>query len=254
MDQQVIYERLLEEFDYNLHVYDTIDSTNAEAKRRLLAGKITKPTAIIADHQTAGYGRHGRNFYSPSSVGLYLSLVWPIELTDIVNPGQITTGLAVAAVEAISDVLHIDVGIKWINDLYYLGHKVAGILVEAQNDALVIGIGLNINPTDYPELIQGKVGALTQDKIDRNDLAIRLIQNFDYYFTEAQLDDVMLLYRERSLVIGQPVQLLLDHQEIHGIAENVQADGGLVVRTARGNRTFYSGEITKLSLPDWRYS
>ena len=171
-------------------------------------------------------------------------------------PGKVTTGIAVAAAEALSQEIGVEVGIKWVNDLYYNQRKVAGILVEAvpnttgEDGFLVIGIGLNINPADYPADIAQKAGALTNQTVNRDRLAATLLNYFVRYFS-LDASQVMTAYRQRSLVIGQPVEMAVGNQAITGIAKDVSADGGLVVDVNGQRQTFYSGEITKLTMTGW---
>ncbi|MCL1848592.1 MAG: biotin--[acetyl-CoA-carboxylase] ligase [Clostridiales bacterium] len=116
-----------------LHVYDSVGSTNDVAKEMAMAG--APPfTAVIAESQTMGKGRRGRSFYSPPASGIYLSMV----LRPSFHEGQmllLTTGVAVAACRAIERVCPCQVQIKWVNDLYLRGRKIAGILVEAVSQA-----------------------------------------------------------------------------------------------------------------------
>lgn len=233
--------------------YATIDSTNTAAKRLIGNTQLKTPVAIVADEQTAGYGRHGRQYFSPDQVGVYLTLIWPVADSRTLNPGQVTTSVAVAAATALSVELGVQVGIKWVNDLYYQHKKVAGILVESVGNHLIIGIGLNINPTDYPVDIQAKAGALTDQQVDREHLVASLLNYFVRYFS-LDARDVMRDYRKLSLVIGQQVELVVGKQIIQGRVQDVLDDGGLFVQTDTGQQTFYSGEITKLNMTGWTIS
>ena len=139
--------------EITIHRYGTIDSTNSEAKRYGLSGGAI-PAVFVAREQTAGRGRMGRSFYSPNGTGLYYSMLLPLpEKTD--HAVSLTAAAAVAAAEAISRVLGCEVGIKWVNDLYRDGKKVAGILCESfpyeDKRLAVIGIGINLSTQQFPE-------------------------------------------------------------------------------------------------------
>lgn len=256
MDKTTILADLQTPVTLSVETFTTIDSTNTAAKRLITAGDVIGPMALVADEQTAGYGRYGRQYYSPQATGLYLTLIWPWTDMKTLAPGKVTTGIAVAAAEALSQEIGVEVGIKWVNDLYYNQRKVAGILVEAvpnttgEDGFLVIGIGLNINPADYPADIAQKAGALTNQTVNRNRLAATLLNYFVRYFS-LDASQVMTAYRQRSLVIGQPVEMAVGNQAITGIAKDVSADGGLVVDVNGQRQTFYSGEITKLTMTGW---
>lgn len=143
---------------------DRVDSTNEEARRRLAAGLIHRPTAILAREQTAGRGTRGRTWDSPPDAGLYLSLVLPGDRPPLAVPVddraadaapgpplQLVHTLAagVAAAEAIAEVFAVPVRLKPVNDLLVGGRKLGGILVETtirdgRIASMVIGVGLNL--------------------------------------------------------------------------------------------------------------
>lgn len=238
--------------------FDTIDSTNTEAKRLIANGEITGTTALIANEQSAGYGRHGRSFYSPDATGLYLTVIKPIKQIDVA-PGLITTGIATVAAETLSEQLAVEVGIKWVNDLYYQERKVAGILVEQVEDAttsyLIIGFGLNLLANTFPKGLANKAGALLADvEVNRASLTAALIEAFINYF-ESNSSAILTRYRARSLVIGEYVELLLGQEKLKGRVKAINDQAGLVVETSTGQeKTLYAGEITKLYMTDWTVS
>ncbi|NCB01566.1 MAG: biotin--[acetyl-CoA-carboxylase] ligase, partial [Spirochaetia bacterium] len=134
-----------------LYVYDSIDSTNQEAKR-LLTSDATDCTIILASEQSKGRGRLGRVFYSPQGTGLYLTFIVKQQL-NMNDALRITSVAAVASSRAIEEVVEANISIKWVNDLYKEGKKVAGILTEGVSnfesgkvESIIIGIGINIFP------------------------------------------------------------------------------------------------------------
>ncbi len=112
--------------------YDTLDSTNNEAKRQLAAEEIAdgKMLLIAAEQQTAGRGRLGRSFYSPPDTGIYMSFVFTAaaSLTDAVG---ITGAAAVAVARAVRSLTGKAPQIKWVNDVFLEDKKICGILTEA---------------------------------------------------------------------------------------------------------------------------
>ena len=147
--------------------YDTVDSTNTVCKN-LAAQGAPSGTAVIARRQTAGRGRLGRRFESPAGKGIYLSLVLRPGL-PMTEAQAVTVSAAVAVCRAVKRLCGLDLGIKWVNDLYYNGKKVCGILTEAGADIesgqlewLVVGIGLNLTsrPEDWPEELRSIAGSL----------------------------------------------------------------------------------------------
>ena len=135
-----------------------LDSTNRRAAQLALEGA-PHGTVILAGEQTAGQGRRGRRFASPAGKGLYLSLILRPEGWSLPDTLAVTGSAAVAVRQAVQQLCGIRLGIKWVNDLYYNGKKVCGILTEAftslesgQIDHLVVGIGLNL--TAGPEVLR----------------------------------------------------------------------------------------------------
>ena len=146
------------EYPAPVYVHERLDSSNQTAKRLALAGA-PHGTLVLAGQQSAGRGRMGRRFESPAGKGIYLSLVLrvPVPASEALG---VTVGAAVAVARAVQKLCGIELGIKWVNDLYYQGKKVCGILTEAGTSVesgllewLVVGIGLNLTttPADWPE-------------------------------------------------------------------------------------------------------
>ena len=154
-------ERLLHS---KIQVFEEIDSTNSYAKRLLSeagnlrdgegnlteAGKKLSNSIYIAEKQTAGRGRLGRTFYSPEKNGVYISMIYAPR-GGIKNPALVTALAAVAVKRAIKTLYNLHVQIKWINDIFYNGKKLCGILAEGITnfesgliEAAVVGIGLNV--------------------------------------------------------------------------------------------------------------
>ena len=150
-----------------IHIYDTLQSSNLTAKQLALGGA-PHGTLVLTAHQLAGRGRLGRRFESPVGKGVYLSLVLRPSL-PMTEAQAVTVSAAVAVCRAVKRLCGLDLGIKWVNDLYYNGKKVCGILTEAGADIesgqlewLVVGIGLNLTsrPEDWPEELRPIAGSL----------------------------------------------------------------------------------------------
>lgn len=147
-----------------VQVYDTLESSNRTAKLLALDGA-PHGTLVLTAHQSAGRGRLGRVFESPSGKGVYLSVL----LRPAASAQTATIGAAVAVCRAVQELCGLELGIKWVNDLYYQGKKVCGILTEAGTNLesgrlewLVVGIGLNLTsrPEDWPEELRPIAGSL----------------------------------------------------------------------------------------------
>ena len=130
--------------------FHSLDSTNAEARRRLAQGR-APGFAVFAKAQTAGRGRQGRSWISPDGAGIYLTLTHAVA-EPVSEQGFVSIVAAVAAAEWLEGY-GLFVGIKWPNDLRVEGRKVGGILCERQGADLVIGLGINwsSSPTDLDQ-------------------------------------------------------------------------------------------------------
>ena len=158
-----------------IEAFKEIDSTNIQAKRWLSecgslrtadgeltpAGKNYSNAVIVAEKQTAGRGRSGRTFVSPARTGIYLTVIYAPQ-GGITDPAKITAFSAVAVCRAIKKLYDIQPSIKWINDIFYNGKKICGILTEGTTnfetgiiEAAVIGIGVNIE--DNAEAFGGEL-------------------------------------------------------------------------------------------------
>lgn len=141
----------------NLLRFDTLDSTNAMARRLIASGDITADACLVAREQTAGRGTKTRSWVSPRDAGLYMSIV----LFDVTARGmsmqRITLACGIASAQTLRSEFAIDIRVKPINDLILQGGKLGGILTEANmvNDAiasLIIGVGVNLWETDLGDV------------------------------------------------------------------------------------------------------
>ena len=147
-----------------IHIYDTLQSSNLTAKQLALGGA-PHGTLVLTAHQKAGRGRLGRRFESPAGKGVYLSLILRPTLSAA-DAQSATISAAVAVARAVKALCGLELGIKWVNDLYYQGRKVCGILTEAGTDMesgqlewLVVGIGLgSCAPSARPSTVWTSTG------------------------------------------------------------------------------------------------
>lgn len=238
----------------DVQVFQSIDSTNKFAKSLAVAVP-QQPVAIIANEQTAGYGRQGRAYYSPADDGLYLSLLLPMSGGQALNSGLLTTGVATVVAKTLAQLYDVHPQIKWVNDVIVNNHKVVGIMTEGIADLesgslsyVIIGIGLNLTNSEFPSELAQKAGSLKLAQVDRNQLATELLKRLLALMTTYQAADFMSQYRELSLVIGQNVVVNRYGVEIRGYVRDIADDGALMLVTAAGEQRFTSGEITKVNI------
>lgn len=237
--------------------YKTLDSTNTEARRYAMGGG-SVPALFCADSQTAGRGRMGRSFYSPSGTGIYLSLL--LEVTDDAPASvvKITSAAAVAVGRVIQRLTDKHTSIKWVNDIYLNGRKVCGILAESffsdRKRFVVIGVGINLSTSDFPEELTGVAGSLGVDASEglKQKMAVQICTELCGVYELIKQGDCSYMqeYRERSAVLGKRVTFTENGVSRQGVALSVDDSGGLEIACDGGERiTLNSGEI-KLRLTE----
>ena len=236
-----------EKHERGLILGDCADSTNLKVKEMALHGTAEGVTLIV-DRQTGGRGRLGRQFHSPEG-GLYLSTLLRPTHPD---PGRITCAAAVAAARAIESLCDAQIDVKWVNDLYLNGRKVAGILAEGvlapdgTLAAVVLGIGINLGAMTFPPDLQPIATSLGNEgyRLTREDVAATFLNEWEQVYT-ADTASVMAEYRRRNLVLGRQVTVTRGCEIYSATAESITDEGHLVVRTADNElRTLSSGEVS----------
>ena len=231
--------------DFAVFCFDLIDSTNTEARRYALSGG-SAPAVFIAREQSAGRGRMGRSFYSPSATGLYLSVLLDIQPDDAV---RLTTSAAVAVRRAVLRTANTDLKIKWVNDLYLLDKKVAGILAEAivadGRPLTVLGVGINLC-TDFGSTeLEGIAGSIGASEDIRIPLATSFIRELCSVLFRETPTDIIKEYKENSCVIEKPIVFTENGNSFFGRAVDITEQGHLRVQLEDGReKTLSSGEIS----------
>ena len=236
---------------YLPHVRSTNDTIRQLAEQHAPEG-----TVVIAGEQTNGKGRMNRTFYSPKHTGIYMSLLLRPKI-PLQQATFITTAAAVAAAQAIQSVTGAQVGIKWVNDLYYNNKKVCGILTEAAIDIeggglryAVLGIGINISPPKdgFPEHLRTIAGSLLQQpgvNSVRAKIIAAFLNRFGFYYTHLSEKTFMAEYRSRSIVLGKQVQVLLKDGSKTALVTDIDNNVNLHVQYADGGKqVLASGEIS----------
>lgn len=228
-----------------IHLYDTIDSTNNEAKRRSTTDRGVHLYASM--HQSAGRGRRGHSFYSPKGTGLYMTLSLPIG-ERLSSVQKITCAAGVAVCEAIAALSDLHPQIKWVNDILVGGKKVAGILTELISDsdnrpsAVIVGIGLNLHTADFPAEFAERAGNLGD--IEVNALCGTIASNLINLCENLDDHSVIEAYKALNLCIGQFVRYTDNGATYTAKAVDINADGSLVVEKDGIRIPLNSGEIS----------
>lgn len=246
-----------------LRFFDSIDSTNSFLKAMAHEGA-PEGLVAVADEQTGGRGRLGRNWSSSRGMGVWMSVL----LRPRLHPAKvqaITPAAAVAVCRALEPFLDERPGIKWPNDVLVDGKKVCGILTELSAESemvswVVVGMGLNVNQaaSDFQEDIRSRASSVSMCMkpgltADRCILAAELLNRFEQVyrsFLESGPDPIIKEWKEWSVTLGKKVALIGNGTETMADALDIGEDGRLIVRLPDGSvKGVYSGEIS-LRSPD----
>ena len=221
-----------------IYHYETIPSTNAEAKRMILDG--AREGVLLAKTQTAGRGRLGRSFFSEN--GIFMSVILAPEKFSF-DSGFLTSAAAVAVCRAVTEK-GFSVGIKWVNDLLLDGKKICGILTEAvslgnQTLAYVIGIGINVGKGEFPSEIRDIAGSLPLNENEKNDLFFCILANMENVLAEKK-ENILAYLKEKSVVLGKPIRFY-GAKDGEGVALDLDENGGLIVVTDQNKKIVLTG-------------
>ncbi|WP_225409609.1 biotin--[acetyl-CoA-carboxylase] ligase [Stigmatella hybrida] len=232
------------ELGRTLHCHGTLASTN-ELAFRLAHEGAEHGEVVVAEQQTAGKGRRGRAWVSPPGLNLYFSAILRPELPPQHAP-ELTLVAAVALAEALREA-GAEAAIKWPNDVQINGRKVAGILTELSAEPervhfVVLGVGVNLNSQreHFPEELQETATSVALElgrPVPRAAFAAALWLRLEEWLARHQevgFGPVRQRWKELSCTLGQDVLVRTARLEFQGRAEDVDASGALLVRTAGG--------------------
>lgn len=224
-------------------------STNEDMKTKAKEGA-PEISLLIADRQTKGKGSKGRSFFSPDSTGCYMSFL----LRPKLKPEEctlLTSIAAVATAQAIEKVTGKAADIKWVNDIYMGGKKVAGILTEGafiNKDEIsyaVVGIGINLTVPEegFPEEIKNIAGTLGTAEI-KNEIIAEITNRFVYYYRKLPDNSYIEAYRKRLFFLGKEITVIQGENSFSAKAIDIDKMCRLKVATADGEQLLSAGEIS----------
>jgi len=224
--------------------YPEVDSTNLRAKSLASAG-VSDGSVVVTEHQTQGQGRLNRKWVSPPGKNLLFSLIF-YPAVPPTKAFQLTLLASLSVCKSLISVSKIKAGIKWPNDVYVNNRKICGILTEfsASTDRVnwaVVGIGVNVNydPSSDPEMepIATSIKKERGRRQRRVDLLRTILEDIDRLYGRFLSGDMSSVRREwlaHSMILGKPVVITADNYREEGIAETIDENGALMVRTGEG--------------------
>ena len=241
-------------FLQRVEAFSEIDSTNEQVKR-LAADGAPEGTLVVAEQQSTGKGRKGRNFLSPPGVGIFMSMLLRPKVR-VEDASRITLISALAVQEGIFNATGLNCQIKWPNDIISGKRKLTGILTEMSLEEerisyLVVGIGINVNHTSFPEELKDIATSIrmeTGKSIRRAPLLVRVAESFEkYYEIYEKTGDLSALkdrYNELLVNRDREVEVLDETHPYTGISEGINEKGELMVRTREGVKQVSFGEVS----------
>ena len=247
---------------------DSIDSTNLKAKE--LAGKgCHSGMVVVADEQTAGRGRLGRDWYSPKGSGLWLSIILRPDLPPLDSP-LLTVIASLAVLEALQELEeglaaggqqgNKKLQIKWPNDILLGGKKLAGILTElslsSKINYAVVGIGINVNQEKFPAELGSIATSLKREykkEIDRLELFEKLILSFERYYSRLvnnEGSELIQEWKERMDITGREVSIHDNERTYQGRVLDIGKLGELLLESEGEILRFRAGDVSLRSAPE----
>jgi BirA family biotin operon repressor/biotin-[acetyl-CoA-carboxylase] ligase len=244
--------QLVNAVDNRCFYFDETTSTTAFMLSH--AAELKSGDICIAEYQSAGRGRRGRQWLSPYGHHIYASLFWRLN-QDISQVSGISLVVGCALVKTLQDMGVEGLGLKWPNDIYVDNKKLAGILIElslslARQTDLVIGFGINMSMSvEQGKLIDQPWSDLSSmDAMpDKTELLIRLHQQLKYdltLFEQQGLGAFFARWNQHDLFINREVTLVMAPNSVTGICRGIDEQGAILLENDLGVTAFVGGEIT----------
>lgn len=234
--------------------FDEIDSTNNYAKK--IACKEEHGTVIIAERQTAGRGRRGREWVSPRNEGLWMSIILKPAIPSS-EASKLTQIAALSVCNAIRELCKCEALIKWPNDIVINGKKICGILTEMTGELgemsfIIVGIGININTREFTEDLSAIATSLlieSKTEVSRKELFLKIMEKFEKYYESfienVSLESIVPELRKYSALVGKEIIVVRGNKEIYARAKDITSEGELLIETSDGGKkVLNSGEVS----------
>lgn len=223
-----------------------IDSTNHFARSRAEEGNARHGDVFFAWEQTAGRGQIGKSWQSEPGLNLAMSILLENQLLPDAIPFSLSACVAVSANAVLAPITQGETAIKWPNDLYWKSRKLGGILIESGRIWTIVGIGININQTQFPGRLPNPVSLkqITGKDQDPKALCFEIIRSLNQGFADWEKTGFGSIFDAyRSQLFGK--------EEVFSVRENgteksirvkdVTSDGSLCIEEQGKVRTVVSG-------------
>lgn len=225
-----------------IHRFASLPSTMHKAIELAEAG-CPDGTVVVAEEQTSGQGRFGREWHSERGAGLYMSQVLRLKICPASLP-LVTLALGLATADAIVNVANVAPDLRWPNDVLLNNRKCAGILVQLHDGVLIAGIGINVNHTSFPAEIASTATSLriaTGREHNIDNLLTALINaihdHLDNLLQNGRESVLRAFSQASSYVRGRRVVVDQNGKELTGVTDGLDPQGFLLLRKDNGSRT-----------------
>ncbi len=236
-----------------LVLFDELDSTNLYAKS-MSRKEFDEGTVILADRQTAGRGRLGREWKSEAGKNLTFSVLLKPRISRQ-QIGILSLYASIAVVDALRQIAGLAAECKWPNDVLIKGKKICGALSEAvfmQDElrSVVVGIGINVNQIEFPSELCNAATSIhieTGSVIDRSMVLARVLEYMESFYTILRNDGpqaVLRHWEKRTTIIGKQISVLDRGTIITGTAKTIASDGGLILEIQGREKKILSGDVS----------
>ncbi len=243
-------------------VYHPVVTSTMDVAAELLAAGEREGTVILAERQLKGRGRQGREWSSAAGVGLWMSVILEPKISPLLI-GRLTLTASSAAAEAVEETCGLSAGVKWPNDIYVGGRKLAGVLIEMSGELdivryLVLGLGVNVNTraAEFPRALRRTATSIliqTGKPLDRRTLLAAFLRRLEKYYAHLKsgnLGAMLAGWRAREMTLGRKVVVHRAGGKLAGTAVDLAEDGALVVKRRDGVRErVYCGDVVLVDSP-----
>lgn len=242
----------------DVELLSVIPSTNTYLMEKIRNSEtLQEGHTVLAECQTAGKGRRGRQWQSPFGSHIYMSRYVAME-EGLMAASGMSLAIGVAIVRAVKSCFSIEPQLKWPNDVLYQGQKLAGVLIEAEGQSdgichLIVGVGINVNMpvTAASEIEQAwtDLNTITDGSIDRDKFTACLINELTLVIDEYKsnkLQNLHQIWNRYDAFAEQPVNLIGSNQVQSGICLGIDVNGALLLRDSNDQqiKPIYGGEIS----------
>jgi BirA family biotin operon repressor/biotin-[acetyl-CoA-carboxylase] ligase len=235
-----------------LDIRESVTSTMDAARERIRSGHVLFDSSghpseggVIAREQTAGRGQRGRNWYAEPGANLNATFYFGYPPTDPLHVNEISLLAGVAVMEALKPLAPSAFGLKWPNDILFHNRKLGGILIEMVKTpegawVALIGIGINLSTLQFPEELKGIATSLLREGIappDWRELGEQIRDTLNLCAEVRRdhgFDALLTRWRECDRTRGRRYETQVDGQSLTGVAEGIDAQGALLLRTSEG--------------------